>query len=89
MAVNPFVWLSRLAHLERMWNLEKTHGEIIEEQARKIKLLEDRVTKLEAREEMLIVKAQAAAGAAASTAMAELARQIGALEERTKRLPPP
>jgi hypothetical protein len=86
---NPFTWVRALAHIQRTWDLEKTHGEILEAQANEIQALKDRGTRLEAREEMLIVKAQAAAGAAATAALAELAVQIGALDERTKRLPPP
>jgi hypothetical protein len=78
-------WLGRLNSL---FTAEKRITAILEAQAKEIHGLKDRVTKLEAREEILIARAQAAA--TASTA--DLARRIGALEERTRglsRLSPP
>ncbi len=69
---------------------------MLEAQAQEIQDLRDRITKLEAREEILIAEAKGAAAAAASAVasqhVAALAREIGALDERTRqigRLPGP
>lgn len=59
---------------------------VIEAPAKEIQDLKDRVTKLEAREEILIAEAKGAAGAAASTLVVDLARRVGMLDERTRQL---
>jgi hypothetical protein len=88
-AFQPILWARQA---DRLWNLEKSLRAIIEAQAKEIEALKDRVTKLEAREEILIARTQAASAAAATASTNDLARRIGALEERTRsqgRLPPP
>jgi hypothetical protein len=53
-----------------------------------VRTLASRLDRLEAREDLLIVEAKAAAATAASVAstghLADLARQVGILEERTR-----
>ncbi len=90
MASNPLEWLLRVARAaDRLLGVEAKHIALIEAQAKEIQALKDRITKLEAREEILIAEAKGAAAAAASAVVAELARQIGALQERARpRLPP-
>jgi hypothetical protein len=93
-ALNPLDWLRALRAIDRFLQLGEKHTALIEAQADEIQTLKDRVTHLEAREEILIAEAKGAAAAAASAVasqhVAELARHVGALEERTRqdRLPP-
>lgn len=96
MAFNPREWLETARTVDRLLGLEAKLTAIIEAQAKEIQRLKDRVTKLEAREEVLIAEAKGAAAAAASAVasqhVAEIARQVGAMDERTRhlrRLPPP
>ena len=96
MAFNPREWLSAASSLDRLLKLEEKLTAVIEAQAREIDALKDRVTKLEAREEVLIAEAKGAAASAASAVasqhVADLARHVGALDERTRnlsQLPPP
>ena len=90
MALNPLGWVRAVAAAERLFRLEEKHSALIEAQAKEIQALKDRVTRLEAREEVLIAEAKGAAAAAASAAaslhVAELARHVGAIDERTRRL---
>ena len=69
--------------------LEKKHSDLIAGLGKEIRTLADRVTHLEAREAMLIVEAKAAASTAASVAasahLSELSRQVGILDERTRK----
>jgi type IV pilus biogenesis protein CpaD/CtpE len=95
-AFNPLEWLGVARTIDRLLSLEKKHTDLIEAQAKEIQALKDRVTKLEAREEILIAEAKGAAAAAASAVashhVADLARQMGAMDERTRhlrRLTPP
>ncbi len=97
MAINPLAWFDALATLRRLAELEKKHAELIAKQADEIQALKDRVTTLEAREDILVAEAKTAAGATASLIagqhVAGLAQSIGRLEGRldglTLRLPPP
>jgi predicted AAA+ superfamily ATPase len=77
-----------LKRAEAILNLEKTHGDLIEKNAREIRELADRITKLESRLEIVIAEAKGAAGTAASSAvtqnLVEIARSLGALEERVR-----
>jgi len=87
--------LTALRSLDRLLTLETKHGAAIERLAGEIDKLKDRVTRLETREEVVITEAKAAAGVAASGvamhSVADLARRIGTLEERSaqQRLGPP
>jgi predicted RNase H-like nuclease (RuvC/YqgF family) len=83
-AINPLNLLKFARTIDRLLNLETKHTSLIEAQAREIQQLKDRVTRLEAREEILIAEAKAAA--AASQHIAELARHVGAMDERTRHL---
>ena len=89
MAFQPLGWLQAARSIDRLFQLEARHTALIEAQAKEIQDLKDRVTKLEAREEVLIAEAKGAAaataGAVASQHVATLAREIGALDERTRR----
>jgi type IV pilus biogenesis protein CpaD/CtpE len=93
---NPLDWLRVARTVDRLMTLEAKHTALFEAQAKEIQGLKDRMTKLEAREEILIAEARGAAYAAASAAasqhVADVARQVGALDERTRhlrRLAPP
>lgn len=81
-----------------MLALEQKHGALIEKQAAEIQELKDRLTKLEAhvqaREEIMVAKAEGAASAVASVVasqhIAGLAQTVGRLEGRIGGvLPPP
>ncbi len=82
--------LSLFRTVDRLLDLEKKHGGLIKELNQDLQILRDRVAKLEAREDALIIEAKAAAGVAASAAasqhIAALALRLGALDERLKRL---
>jgi hypothetical protein len=64
--------------------LEEKLTVMINKQKDEIEQLGQRITRLEAREEVMIAEAKGAASAAASLSMSELARRIGVLEERTQ-----
>jgi type IV pilus biogenesis protein CpaD/CtpE len=89
-ALNPVRWLNVARTIDRLLALEAKHTALFESQAREIQGLKDRLTKLEAREEILIAEAKGAAAAAASVVasqhVADLARHIGALDERMRQL---
>ena len=102
MTLNPIAWLNGARAVDRLFQLEKKHGAILEAQASEIQYIKDRLLKLEehvhAREDILVAEAKGAAAAVASQVashhVGELSRLIGALEERTRssggqRLPPP
>jgi hypothetical protein len=91
-----------LRKLEALLDLEDKHGRAIAGLQDQIDTLADRVTRLETRDEVLIAKAEAAAGmtamGAATAAMSDLSRRVGGLETRaqiadapeaTQRLPKP
>lgn len=88
MGVADFLALVRT--MDRLLTLEKKHGDALELLQEQLRNISDRLTKLESREEMLIIRAEAAAASAASAAasnhLSELARHIGALDERTRKL---
>jgi type IV pilus biogenesis protein CpaD/CtpE len=90
LAFNPLEWLNVARTIDRLLALETKHAALLEAQAKEIQALKDRVTKLEAREEILIAEAKGAAASAASGIasqhVAGLARGLGALEERVRNL---
>jgi hypothetical protein len=77
-----------LRTLDRLLDLERKHGDLIEAHAKKLQELADRITKLETREDVLISEAKSTASSAASAAvnqnLTNLALRVGALEERTR-----
>lgn len=93
-------WLSdifvAMRKFDSLMQIERTHGDMIKD-------LDHRQRRAEAREEILVAKAEAAAATAASVAasqhVSDLARRLGSLEERVvqlergdrqpPRLPPP
>lgn len=83
-------WVGLLRAVDRLLELESKHGRLIEVQARRLDELSGRINKLEAREQILIAEAKGAAGAAASMVasqhMSDLARHVGGLDERVRRL---
>ena len=89
MAIGLGAFINIARSVDRLLALEQRHGELIASIQKELRELADRVTKLEAREVLLIAEAKAAAATAASIAssghLADLARQVGALEERTRR----
>lgn len=86
-----------------LWDLaRKVHGllEAQEKAAKTLAAMDDdiqamklEIARLQAREEVLIARAEAAASGAATVmvanVMTDTARRVGALEERSRRLPPP
>lgn len=94
--------LSRLWRLARLVegfaSLERRNRESFADVSQRLDAIEMRLTNLEAREERMVTEARAAASTVASVAasahVAELARAVGALEERVRNmgspaLPPP
>ncbi len=90
MAFNPLEWLKVGRAIDRLLTLETKHTGLLEAHAKEVQALKDRVTRLETREEIVIGEAKAAAAVAASALasnhLATLAQQVGALNERTRRL---
>lgn len=84
-----------LRSVDRLLNLEVKHGKAIEKLEVRIDELRDRVTRLETRQEIVIVEANDAARTAATqvaiASVSDMARRIGRLEERSeqKSLKPP
>jgi hypothetical protein len=82
-----------LRKLDRLMSLDVVLRESVERLTSDIAALSNRVTRLEAREGVLIAEAKgaaaAAAGATTAANMADLARRVGVLEERSRhpRLP--
>lgn len=76
--------------LDALLQLEAKQGEAIRQIRDELALLKDRVTRLETRDEVLIARAEGAAATAAamaaSGALTDMARRIGAMEERTRML---
>jgi len=93
LGVGNFIELLR--SVDRLLNLEAKHGKAIEKLEVEIDELKNRVTRLETREEIVIVEAKDAARTAATqvaiTSVSDMARRIGRLEERSeqKSLKPP
>jgi hypothetical protein len=96
MAINPKSWLEAIRSLDRLLSMEASLRKVIEKQADEIQDLKDRVTKLEAREEIMVAEAKGAASAVASAVasqhLATIARDLGRLqghvEATGKTLPP-
>ena len=90
MALNVRNWLDALRAIDRFLELETKHGKLIEAQAKRIDELAERVNRLEAREIVVVAEARGAATSAASAVAAnhlsDLARHVGGMEERVKRL---
>jgi hypothetical protein len=84
--------------IDSLVQLEERHGVAIRRLTDDLNALKDRVTRLESRDEVLIARAEGAASTAAAvattTSIADLARRVGAIEERARAaaaalLPPP
>jgi hypothetical protein len=79
--------------VDRLLSSEKRNSESFAEVARRLDAIETRLTNLEAREERMVTEARAAAATVASVAasahVAELARAVGALEERVRQMGSP
>ncbi len=94
MSLNPLKWLDAARTIDRIFQLEKKHGALLEAQQSAIQELKDRLITLEqrveAREEILVAKAEGAAAAAASNVtanqLAELGRLIGTLQAQVQSL---
>lgn len=76
-----------LKKVDRLLELEEKQAKAIAGLQDQINDLTTRVTKLETRDEVLIARAEAAAGmaamGAATASMSDISRRVGALEERT------
>ncbi len=85
--------LDRANLLDRLLTLEKKHGALIEANTEDIRALADRLTRLEAREAIMVAEAKRAAASLAAEAAArpvgDLYRRIGILEERLRGSGPP
>lgn len=90
--LNPFALIDGARAVDRLFQLERKHGAILEAQALEIQAIKDRLTTLEqhvrAREDILVAEAKGAAATAGSVAaaqhIADLARRLGGLEERLR-----
>jgi hypothetical protein len=92
-----------VASIGDLWNLVKKVDRLLELEEKQSKAtvglqeqvneLTARITRLEAREEIVVAEAKGAAGVAAmgaaTAALADLSRRVGAMEERTRIPPPP
>ena len=86
-------WLADLAKLirnvDRLLTTEAKHGQAIEKLGIGVGKLKERVTRLEAREDVIIAEARSAASAAATqvaiASISDISRRIGRLEERSGR----
>jgi hypothetical protein len=81
--------LWRLARkVESLFETQAAQSRIFAAQEKQIADLADRLTRLEAREEIVVAEAKAAASVAAigaaTSAMADIARRVGGLEERSR-----
>jgi hypothetical protein len=119
-SLNPLTWIRIASQFESLWELEKKHLALINAQATEVqelkqaqvnefRNLENRMTRLEerleAREEVLLIKATSAAreasSAVASLHVSDLSGRLGRLEGRLRsdggetglfsqpRIPPP
>jgi hypothetical protein len=79
-----------LRRAERLLSVEARHDKLLEAHGKKLQDLADRITALEGRLEIVVAEAKGTAGAAASSAvmqnLVEIARSLGALEERVRAL---
>jgi len=89
----PLNLVTVLRKIDSLLQLEAIHGEAIKRLTAEVAQLKDRMNRLEARDEVLLARAEGASAAAATVAaaqaMSDLARRLGAMEERTRSLPPP
>ena len=84
-------WLADLAKRirngDRLLTAQAKHGQAIEKLATEIGTLKERITRLEAREDVIIAEARSAAGTAAAqvaiASVSDISRRIGRLEERS------
>jgi hypothetical protein len=91
-AVNPLDLLNGARALDRLFQLEKKHGTILEAQATEIQMLKERLIALEqhikAREDILVAEAKGAAAATGSAVAAQhvsdISRRLGGMEERLR-----
>ena len=72
------LWL----RITRIVDVQDKHAKLIENHATQIAALRDAVHSLQAREDVLLARAETAAVQAASTVVTDLARRIGHIEER-------
>ena len=92
MALNFLSFLDGARAVDRLFQLERKHGTILEAQAAEIQALKDRLMALEqhvkGREDIVIAEAKGAAAATGSAVAAqhlgEIARRLGGLEERVR-----
>ena len=90
--MNPLDFLSGARAVDRLFQLEKKHGAILEAQASELQMLKDRLTALEhhvtAREDIMVAEAKGAAAATGSAVAAphvsEISRRLGGMEERLR-----
>ena len=88
MSLNPLTWnlVEWWRKFDRLMAVEEKHGALIRALAEENRELKDRVTRLEAREEIMVAKAEGAAAAAATAAVSQniagLAQALGRLEAR-------
>jgi ABC-type transporter Mla subunit MlaD len=79
-----------LRRAERLLSVEAQHDRLLEAHGKKLQNLADRITAVESRLETVIAEAKGAAGATASSVvtqnLVEIARSLGALEERVRAL---
>ena len=82
MKVTDVVGLFR--SVDRLLTLDEKYGKAVEDLSSVIDSIERRVTRLEAREDIVVTEAKAAAGAAATVIIADVARRVGRLEARAE-----
>lgn len=92
MALNTSSLLIGARALDRLFQLEKKHGAILEAQAAELQALGQRLATLEhyvkAREDILVAEAKGAAAATGSAVAAQhisdISRRLGGMEERLR-----
>ncbi len=82
-------FLAALRRVDRLLDLEEKQAKAIANLQDQINDLALRVTRLETRDEVVIARAEAAAGMAAmhaaTSALSDISRRLGRIEERTER----
>jgi hypothetical protein len=78
---------SLVKKVDRLLDLEEKQSKAIAGLQDQVNDLNARVTRLETREEIVVVEAKGAAGVAAMGAMSDISRRVGALEERARIAP--
>lgn len=82
----PAGFLKLVRNVDRLLNAEAKHGKAIEKLEGEVSALKERVTRLEAREDVIMAKAGAAASTAATqvaiASVSDISRRIGVLEAR-------